>query len=108
MTDKKFSELNLQSNILEALQKNNFTNCTNIQSKALPLLLEGKDVIAQSQTGSGKTLTFLTATYNYLQLLNQSQKTETLLPRALILAPTRELALQVQKDAQIFDKFTLF
>ncbi|ASK78082.1 ATP-dependent RNA helicase RhlB [Paraphotobacterium marinum] len=108
MTDKKFSELNLQLNILEALHESNFTKCTNIQSKALPLLLEGKDVIAQSQTGSGKTLTFLTATYNYLQLQNQLQQTETLSPRALILAPTRELALQVQKDAQIFDKFTKF
>ncbi len=96
LTKTRFCNLELSDSILQALNAAGFDFCTPIQDKALPLLLRGKDVAGQAQTGTGKTATFLLATFQ--QLLNdESEKIRN--PRALILAPTRELAIQIHKDA---------
>jgi len=99
LTETEFSSLALDDRLLAALDKLDFKYCTPIQAETLPLLLAGKDVSGQAQTGTGKTLAFLLACAQ--QLLNSDVK-QTIpgKPRALILAPTRELALQIFKDAK--------
>ena len=100
LTSVSFSEFDLNPNLSTALQSAGFTQCTEIQQLALPLMLEGKDIAAQSQTGTGKTAAFLLGMYQYL--LNNpdpDERAPTEL-RALILAPTRELAIQIHKDAE--------
>lgn len=99
LTDTKFSSLALDSRLLTALDNQHFTLCTPIQAESLPLLLDGNDISGQAQTGTGKTLAFLLACVQ--RLLNSDIKTATPgKPRVLILAPTRELAIQIHKDAQ--------
>ncbi len=107
LTSVSFSEFNLNPHLNAALTEAGFNYCTEIQQLALPLMLEGKDIAAQSQTGTGKTAAFLLGLYQYLlnnpiaekpAAENKSAKKPTEL-RALILAPTRELAIQIHKDA---------
>ncbi len=98
LTEQRFSSLQLDQRLLAALDKLDFHYCTPIQASALPLLLEGKDVSGQAQTGTGKTLAFLLAIAQRL-LHSSAQPTELGKPRTLILAPTRELAIQIHKDA---------
>ncbi len=96
LTETRFSNLELSDSIIKGLKEAGFINCTPIQDKALPLSLRGKDIAGQAQTGTGKTATFLLATFQ--QLINdESEKIKN--PRSLILAPTRELAIQIHKDA---------
>ncbi len=96
LTETRFSNLELSSSIIKGLKKAGFIHCTPIQDRSLPLSLRGKDIAGQAQTGTGKTATFLLATFQ--QLINdESEKIKN--PRALILAPTRELAIQIHKDA---------
>ncbi len=87
----KFSELNLKPEILEALQKLKYDSPTEVQEKAIPLLLQGKDLVVRSKTGSGKTFAFLLP---ILQNLTPENKLQV-----LILSPTRELAQQTDKEA---------
>lgn len=99
LTDTKFSSLALDSRLLTALDKQQFSLCTPIQAETLPLLLNGRDISGQAQTGTGKTLAFLLACIQ--RLLSSSVEAATPgKPRVLILAPTRELAIQIHKDAQ--------
>ncbi len=98
LTEQRFSSLQLDQRLLAALDKLEFHYCTPIQASALPLLLEGKDVSGQAQTGTGKTLAFLLAIAQRL-LHSSARPTELGKPRTLILAPTRELAIQIHKDA---------
>lgn len=100
LSQVRFSELGLHSKVLTALNKANFEYCTPIQALTLPLSLSGKDIAGQAQTGTGKTIAFLTATFHYL-LTNQIQTNKNQ-PKALILAPTRELAVQIAQDAELF------
>ncbi|MDU2065575.1 MAG: DEAD/DEAH box helicase [Sporomusaceae bacterium] len=90
---EKFKQLGIEEDLLVSLERQKVTEPTQIQSQAIPPLLAGRDVIAQAQTGTGKTFAFL------LPLL---QKVNPRLghPQALVLAPTRELALQVSREAQ--------
>ncbi|PIN88143.1 RNA helicase [Candidatus Woesearchaeota archaeon CG10_big_fil_rev_8_21_14_0_10_32_24] len=88
---KTFKELGLSSTILKAIEKKGYTTTTGIQEKTIPLLLEGKDVIGESQTGSGKTAAFA------LPIIEQVNP-ESRNVQAIILAPTRELAMQVAKE----------
>lgn len=98
LTDIRFSTLPLDPRLQQALQENNLEFCTPIQAETLPLLLELKDCAGQAQTGTGKTLAFLLGCMQ--RLLSQPEViTEPGKPRVLILAPTRELALQIHKDA---------
>jgi len=98
LTDITFSSLALDHRLLDSLKNQQFEFCTPIQAAALPLLLEGKDVSGQAQTGTGKTLAFLLACAQRL-LSSEAQETQPGKPRVLILAPTRELAIQIHKDA---------
>jgi ATP-dependent RNA helicase DeaD len=91
----KFTEMNLKPQFLEALKKQEITEPTKVQSEAIPVMLEGKDLIVRSKTGSGKTIAFL------LPIL-QNLKPEGL--QAMIVAPTRELAEQIEKEIRKLDK----
>ncbi len=87
----KFSELNLKPELNASLQKLKYEQPTEVQEKAIPLLLQGKDLVVRSKTGSGKTFAFLLP---ILQNLSPENKLQ-----ALILSPTRELAQQTDKEA---------
>ncbi|MCM0084449.1 DEAD/DEAH box helicase [Geomonas sp. Red32] len=102
----KFKELQIPSEVLRAIDEAGFVDCTPIQEKALPLALSGKDVAGQAQTGTGKTATFLISLFT--KLLSQQKPGDERHPRALILAPTRELVVQIEKDAQLLGKYTGF
>ncbi len=102
LTDITFSSFPLHPALLSGLEAAGFSRCTPIQALTLPVTLPGRDVAGQAQTGTGKTLAFLITVIN--RLLSQpalaDRKPED--PRALILAPTRELAIQIHKDAVKF------
>ncbi len=98
LTDTELRSLPLDKRLLRALDRLEFKYCTPIQAEALPLLLAKKDVSGQAHTGTGKTLAFLLACAQQLLTSEQAQ-TAPGKPRVLILAPTRELALQIFKDA---------
>jgi len=99
LTETEFSTLALDEPLLVALRKLEFKYCTPIQAESLPLLLAQKDVAGQAQTGTGKTLAFLLACAQQL-LASKVKQAVAGKPRVLILAPTRELAIQIHKDAQ--------
>ena len=98
----KFREFALDERILKRLDEIGFTDCTPIQAECLPLMQKGHDIAGQAQTGTGKTAAFLLSIYHFL--LNNPRQGETGL-RALIIAPTRELAIQIHKDAGIFNHY---
>ncbi|HIM58223.1 MAG TPA: DEAD/DEAH box helicase [Gammaproteobacteria bacterium] len=96
-----FTKLGLSDAILEAVKKQGYDTPSPIQEKSIPLILEGKDVMAAAQTGTGKTAGF---TLPILQLLSQGQPTTSNQVRTLILTPTRELAAQVQDSVATYGK----
>lgn len=100
LTQQKFADFALHPTVLKSLENKGFHNCTPIQALTLPFTIEGRDVAGQAQTGTGKTLTFLASTFHYLlthpALIERTVKH----PRALIMAPTRELAVQIHADAE--------
>ena len=104
LTDTTFSSLGLASTILAGMDEAGFELCTPIQQQTLPISLAGKDVAGQAQTGTGKTIAFLLATYH--TLINKVATNNKSGVRALILAPTRELAIQIHNDALIIGKHT--
>lgn len=97
LTDLAFSSLDLLPAVQAGLQDAGFSYCTPIQALTLPTALEGNDVAGQAQTGTGKTAAFLLVMFQRL-LKNQPEQPGKN-PRVLVLAPTRELALQIHKDA---------
>ncbi|USD65349.1 ATP-dependent RNA helicase RhlB [Vibrio sp. SCSIO 43136] len=99
ITEQKFADLDLHPQIIEGLEKKGFEFCTPIQALALPVLLTGQDIAGQAQTGTGKTLAFLTATFNHLLNTPAHEDRKPNQPRAIIMAPTRELAIQIFNDA---------
>lgn len=99
LTDTRFADLELHPQVLAALTGAGFEQCTPIQALSLPIALIGKDVAGQAQTGTGKTLAFLIATFT--TLLNKPRDGEQRYPRAIIMAPTRELAIQIANDAEL-------
>ncbi|WP_448212375.1 ATP-dependent RNA helicase RhlB [Colwellia sp. MEBiC06753] len=103
LTETKFADLGLAPQVVNGLEAMGFQFCTNIQAKSLPVLLEGKDIAGQAQTGEGKTIAFLSATFHHLL---QKPAPEHNQPRALIMAPTRELAVQIHNDAVAMAKST--
>ncbi|MDD7587633.1 MAG: DEAD/DEAH box helicase [Corynebacterium glucuronolyticum] len=94
-TDLSFDKLGLPSDILEAVKKVGFETPSPIQARTIPALLEGRDVVGLAQTGTGKTAAFALP---ILSRINKSNRS----PQALVLAPTRELALQVADAFQEF------
>ncbi|WP_392553250.1 ATP-dependent RNA helicase RhlB [Orbus wheelerorum] len=106
LTRTLFEQFNLHPLVLNALQKNGFSYCTPIQEQSLALTVKGLDIAGQGQTGTGKTIAFLTATFNYLLNNSPAEDRKKNQPRAVIIAPTRELAVQIHNDAQIFADVT--
>jgi ATP-dependent RNA helicase RhlB len=100
ITEQKFADLDLDSKIIDGLNKKGFEFCTPIQALALPVVLSGQDIAGQAQTGTGKTLTFLAATFNHLLKTPAREGRVATQPRAIIMAPTRELAIQIYNDAE--------
>jgi len=103
LTETKFADLNLAPQVVTGLEAMGFEYCTSIQEQSLPVLLQGTDIAGQAQTGEGKTIAFLAATFH--QLL-QKETPKHNQPRALIMAPTRELAIQIHRDAMEISKST--
>lgn len=99
-----FSSLGLSEALLKAVTKKGYTQPSVIQQKAIPLILEGKDVLASAQTGTGKTAGF---TLPILQLLNTTKLSKRPI-RALVLTPTRELAAQVYDNVKEYSEFIDF
>ncbi len=97
-----FNELGLSEPLLKAVSKKGYTEPSPIQEKAIPLILEGKDVLASAQTGTGKTAGF---TLPMLQILSEGPKLRKRPIRALVLTPTRELAAQVLENVKEYSKF---
>jgi ATP-dependent RNA helicase RhlB len=97
----RFDELTLPEPLRQGITEAGFTNCTPIQERTLPLSLSGKDVAGQAQTGTGKTAAFLVTLFTRLLAAPERKGTH---PRALILAPTRELVVQIEQDAQLLGK----
>jgi len=103
LTATTFRELGLHPSLLDSLQEAGFERCTPIQAEALPLALAGTDVAGQAQTGTGKTLAFLLAIYDRLIRVSADPLRRVNQPRAIVIAPTRELAIQIHKDAMLID-----
>ena len=97
LTEIAFASLDLLPSVHEGLAGAGFTHCTPIQALTLPPALHGRDVAGQAQTGTGKTAAFLLVIFQ--RLLSKPSADSGRHPRALVLAPTRELALQIHKDA---------
>ncbi|SVE30519.1 uncharacterized protein METZ01_LOCUS483373, partial [marine metagenome] len=83
-----------------------FTDCTPIQAKTLPLALDGVNVAGQAQTGTGKTAAFLIASFTRLLAAEAPEQRGKTCPRMLVLAPTRELAIQIRDEAEQLGKYT--
>ncbi|MGL4449647.1 MAG: DEAD/DEAH box helicase [Sarcina sp.] len=92
-----FKELRISNSLVEVLNKNGIKNPTEIQEKAIPLILNGSDVIGEAQTGTGKTLSFLLPIFERIDLKNKNIQ-------ALILSPTRELAIQITDECTKLSK----
>mgnify|MGYP001034847079 CR=1 FL=1 len=106
LTELSFSSLHLPESLQKGLADANFERCTPIQAQTLPHALAGLDVAGQAQTGTGKTAAFLVAMF--ARLIRESAPASRSLnaPRALIIAPTRELAVQIHRDAEVLGSHT--
>ncbi len=99
-----FKELGLSADLLRAIDEQGYREATPIQQKAIPLVLEGRDVLAGAQTGTGKTAGFTLPLLQRLQVSRTSRKQ----PRVLILTPTRELAAQVNESVRNYGRYLPF
>ena len=100
-----FKELGLADPILKALQAEGYTNPTPIQVQAIPILLKGKDLLGVAQTGTGKTAAFGIPILQHLYNSQNGQKGKRRI-KALIVTPTRELAIQIGESLAAYGKFT--
>ncbi|MGI9308750.1 MAG: DEAD/DEAH box helicase, partial [Gammaproteobacteria bacterium] len=95
-----FNQLGLSAELLRAVEKQGYREATPIQQQAIPLILEGRDIMAGAQTGTGKTAGFTLPLLQHLQMSGNSSKR----PRVLILTPTRELAAQVEQSVRDYGR----
>ena len=100
LTDVRFASLDLEPSILRGIEEAGFEYCTAIQAQSLPAVLAGRDVEGQAQTGTGKTAAFLVGIMNLLLREPRHPDVGSGQPRAIVLAPTRELAVQIHRDAE--------
>jgi ATP-dependent RNA helicase RhlE len=99
-----FNDLGLSADILRALNEQGYTEPTPVQAQAIPFILQGRDILAGAQTGTGKTAGF---TLPILQRLSETSSNSSFRPvRALVLVPTRELATQVEQSVRNYGKYT--
>jgi ATP-dependent RNA helicase RhlB len=96
-TKTTFDDLELPEPLRRAVAELGFTHLTRVQAEVMPLTLAGRDVVAQAQTGSGKTAAYLLTIFSHI--LSHPRQSSPEVPRALIVAPTRELAVQIAHDA---------
>jgi ATP-dependent RNA helicase RhlB len=101
----RFHDMQLPDSLMHGIQDSGFHYCTPIQAQSLPAALKGSDILGQAQTGTGKSAAFLTAVINRL-LTEKVEERFASEPRALIVAPTRELVMQIGKDAEGLAKHT--
>ncbi len=97
----KFTELNLEESVLQALEAMNFKECTPVQEQTIPVILEGRDLIGVAQTGTGKTAAYLLPVIN--QLSKGGYPADAI--NCIIMAPTRELAQQIDQQMEGFSYF---
>lgn len=95
----KFEELDIPEKVLQGIKTAGFDECTPVQAQTLPFALQGRDIAAQAQTGTGKTAAFLIAVFSRMLTLPPAGRGPS--PRALIIAPTRELAVQIDAEARL-------
>ncbi|HET7843958.1 MAG TPA: ATP-dependent RNA helicase RhlB [Xanthomonadales bacterium] len=100
LTDVTFDSFELHPLLRAGLEESGFLRTTPIQAMTLPMTLAGKDIAGQAQTGTGKTLAFLVTILNRLLSNPARADRRAADPRAVVLAPTRELAIQIEKDAR--------
>jgi ATP-dependent RNA helicase RhlB len=101
-----FASLDLRNEVMAGIKQAGFVNCTPIQAQTLPIALAGRDVAGQAQTGTGKTAAFLVALYQSLLTRPAAANRSPTSVRALIVAPTRELAVQIHHDALVLGAHT--
>ena len=106
MTPLSFSSLDLPGPVRRGIEDAGFVATTAIQEAALPLALRGKDVAGQSQTGTGKTAAFLIAAFTRCLTHPAPARSGATAPRVLIIAPTRELVVQIEADARLLGAHT--
>ena len=111
MSDEHLSSLTYQSlplsdSVMQGIRDAGFTYCTPIQAQTLPAALQGRDIAGQAQTGTGKTAAFLVALFQSLLSKPAPPGRHAASIRALVVAPTRELAVQIHKDAAVLGKHT--
>ncbi len=106
LTNTRFGDFKLPLTLMQGIEDAGFSYCTPIQADTLPLALEGHDIAGQAQTGTGKTAAFLVALYNHLLSHPPAAERRIDQPRALVVAPTRELAIQIHRDAEILGSHT--
>lgn len=104
LTQTRFSSFALNDALLESLEDAGFTRCTPIQAATLPLALKGQDIAGQAQTGTGKTAAFLLAALHHL--MENPVAEDAVGPWTIIIAPTRELAVQIHRDAELLGRYT--
>lgn len=102
----RFCDLELSQEVLAAVQVLGFLYCTEIQKLCLPYALAGRDLAAKAQTGTGKTAAFLSTLITRFRRHPLEGERKKGAPRALVLAPTRELAIQIHDDAEALARFT--
>ncbi|MCP4410491.1 MAG: ATP-dependent RNA helicase RhlB [Gammaproteobacteria bacterium] len=107
-SDIPFARFQLPAVVQQGLDETKLTCCTMIQAQTLPIALEGNDVAGQAQTGTGKTAAFLVVLFTWLLKQPAPEKRKINQPRAIIIAPTRELAIQIHQDAQQLGRYTSF
>jgi ATP-dependent RNA helicase RhlB len=105
-TSTTFRSLPIAPEVLRGLDQLGYTHCTPIQERTLPITLAGKDVAGQAQTGTGKTAAFLISAFTRLLRTPPPPKGARSSPRALVIAPTRELAVQIEQEARVIGAFT--
>ncbi len=106
LSDLTFSSLGLLPAVMQGIEEAGFSRCTPIQAQTLPIALTGKDVAGQAQTGTGKTAAFLVAAFqNLLTKPAPATRSKTGV-RAMMIAPTRELAVQIYNDAEVLGRYT--
>ncbi len=103
-----FESFGLADPLMEGIRTAGFTYCTPIQAQTLPIALSGKDVAGQAQTGTGKTAAFLVALFQRLLKHTAPASRNRSSIRALVVAPTRELAVQIHHDAEILGRHAGF
>jgi ATP-dependent RNA helicase RhlE len=99
-----FEDLSLSKSILQAVKEEGYTNPTPIQQQAIPVVIEGRDLVGTAQTGTGKTAAFAIPIIHELHRMTGSKRHKEI--RALIVTPTRELALQIGESFDTYGKYT--